>query len=251
MKKPPLILISSASQQHGEEFEDSSVSLSHCYPRAIQAAGGIPWVLPVTVPPEAAYECVSRCDGVMLSGGDDIQPKIYQDEIQPFLAETVGPTNPERDALEIALVEAVFQLKKPLFAICRGHQLLNVAMGGNMIIDIQREKPESIKHQCMDQKDKPVHALRLLPNSLLHQIMNKDTIEVNSTHHQAVGRLAKLFTASAVSSDQIIEGIELSSEHTDLLPCLLSVQFHPERLFEKHPEFFRLFRYFIIASEKQ
>src|SRR5438105_4394609 len=129
MKKAPLILISPSSQNRGAEFSDASLSLSNRYPEAILAGGGLPWVMPCVPLPELAAESVRRCDGVLLTGGNDVQPKLYGPELSAQLKKTIGPADPERDSLELLLINEVFRQRKPLLAICRGQQILNVALG--------------------------------------------------------------------------------------------------------------------------
>ena len=244
MKSAPLILISPSTQRRGVEFFDYSLSLSDAYPRAVAAAGGLPSVMSCTLAPEAIAESVRRCDGVLLTGGDDIQPRLYNSKLPLRLKKTVGPADPARDLSELLLIQEVFHQRKPLLAICRGHQILNVALGGTLVVDIPSQKPAALNHCRTDLKDKVVHDVQLEPDTLLAQIFRRPTLGVNSTHHQAVARVAQPFRVAARSPDGIIEGLELSRTNRHLLPYLLAVQFHPERLINRHPEFLELFRSF-------
>src|SRR6185436_7242576 len=128
--KPPLILISPSTQKRGVEFADLSISLSNKYSVAVASAGGLPWIAPAIPSKSLVAASVARADGVMLTGGDDLQPELYTKELSPTLRKTVSEPEPERDLFELMLVEEVFRQRKPLFAICRGHQLVNVAFGG-------------------------------------------------------------------------------------------------------------------------
>ena len=251
MTAAPLILISPSTQRRGVEFFDYSLNLSDAYPRALAAAGAIPWVMSCTLPPEAIAESVRRCHGVMLTGGDDIHPRLYAPRLSPRLKRTVGPADPARDLSELILIQEVFRQRKPLLAICRGHQILNVALGGTLVVDIPRQRPEALNHKRMDRKDKVVHAVQLKPDSLLAQIFGRPVLGVNSTHHQAIARVARPFEVTAASADGIIEAVELRRADRSLLPYLLSVQFHPERLIDGHPEFLDLFRSFAEACASQ
>ncbi|HYG22961.1 MAG TPA: gamma-glutamyl-gamma-aminobutyrate hydrolase family protein [Verrucomicrobiae bacterium] len=246
---PPLILVSPSIESAGVEFEDRSISLSEAYPRAVADAGGIPLTLPVGKSRELIAECVRRCDGVLLTGGDDIEPSIYADELPPKLRATVGttPDNGERDFRELILIDEVFRQKKPLFAICRGHQLLNVALGGTMIVDIPSQVPDGIEHRRMDSRNEVVHEVRLTPQSLISKMTRKKILGVNSTHHQAVGRVAGPLQATGTSEDGIVESMELKPDATGMLPFLLAVQFHPERLASCYAEHRALFRAFTQA----
>ena len=248
MKQAPLILITPSTDRQGVEFHDYSLSLSDAYPRAIQMAGGVPWVMSGTPTREVIMQCVHRCDGVLLTGGDDVQTDLYAPSLPPKLKKTVVPADPARDFSELVVIEEVFRQQKPLLAICRGQQILNVAFGGDLIVDIPLQVPAALKHKRLDRKSREVHEISLAPDSLLAELFGAQRIGVNSTHHQAVGRVAKPFRATARSTDVIIEALELNLAERHLLPYLLAVQFHPERLLERRPEFRALFGSFIEAS---
>ncbi|MBM3834010.1 MAG: gamma-glutamyl-gamma-aminobutyrate hydrolase family protein [Verrucomicrobia bacterium] len=251
MKSAPLILISPSTQRSGVEFYDYAVSLSDAYPRAVAAAGGIPWILSCTPSAELIAESVRRCGGVLLTGGDDIQPGIHTRKVSARLRETISEVDPIRDLTELLLIREVVRRRKPLLAICRGQQILNVAFGGTLFMDIARQKPKALNHSRSDLKDQIVHDIRVFPDSLLWQVFGKETLGVNSSHHQAIDRLAAPFAATAVSADGIIEAAELRATDKQLSPYLLAVQFHPERLIERHPEFLELFRSFIQACASE
>jgi len=245
----PLVLITPCTERKGVEFADTSLSLSDRYPRAIVAAGGIPWVLPCLPSENMVAEAVRRCDGVMLTGGDDVQPGLYADHLPPKLRRTVSPADPARDLSELLLIREVFRQRRPLLAICRGQQILNVALGGTLIVDIARQVPGALNHSRLDRRDKIVHKVALTPGCILHKITGKQILGVNSSHHQAVGRVGKTLRVTAVSPDGVVEGLELAEPATQRLPWLAAVQFHPERLFEKHDVFLELFRSFHRACD--
>lgn len=248
MKSRPLILIIPSTASRGSEFADTSCSLSDRYPRAIIASGGTPWILPCLPDEGVVVEAVGRCDGVMLTGGDDVQPGLYAKTLSARLKRTVSAPDPPRDLLELLVIHEVFRRRKPLLAICRGEQMLNVALGGTLIVDLPSQlKKSDINHNRTDRKDKVVHKVALTPDSILTKIAGKRTLGVNSTHHQAVGRVAPTLQATAVSADGVVEALELKQQDAGRLPFLLAVQFHPERLFDKHREFRDLFRAFIGA----
>lgn len=240
-------MITPCTQTQGEEFGDDSLSLSRCYTQAIEAAGGIPWVIPIPLAKNLISECVRRCDGVMLTGGADLQPQLYASDLDPVLASTVKQTDPPRDLLEMELIRAVFDHRKPLLAICRGQQILNVAFGGTLWVDIPTQVSKSLNHKQPNLKDEGVHDIDIAPDTLLAKITGKVHIGVNSAHHQAVDRVAAPFRASATSADGIIEGLELNPGDASLLPYLLSVQYHPERLFGRHREHAGVFLSFVQA----
>lgn len=247
----PLILISPDIESRGKEFDDLSVSLSGRYLEAIEAAGGIGVVMPSTVSPEVIAECVSRCDGVLLTGGDDVEPSLYGARLPRVVAKTVGvtPDNGHRDFRECLLIDEVFRQRKPLMAICRGQQMLNVALGGTLIADLPKQRPSALNHRRTDKRCEVVHEVRLTPDSLLAKIAGKRKLGVNSTHHQAVGRVAPPLRVTALAPDGVVEGLELKAGAV-ALPFLLSVQFHPERLAGQYPEHAALFEAFTQACTR-
>jgi putative glutamine amidotransferase len=247
MNSRPLILVTPATQARGTEFADASINLARPYLEAVRAAGGVPVVAACL--PDARYvaDAVARCDGVLLTGGEDLQPELYAPDLPARLRATVKGVEPERDAFELLCLREVFRRRKPLFAICRGHQLLNVAFGGTLIVDLPAQRPDGLRHRRFDRKDEPVHEIALVRGSRLARLLRAARVGVNSTHHQAVDRVAELFTVTARSADGVVEAMELVPEHADALPWLLSVQFHPERLAPRYPRFRALFRDFVRA----
>jgi putative glutamine amidotransferase len=247
----PLILISGSTDDKGAEFVDYSMSLSMNYPLALTAAGGLSWLLPCQPDRDLVAEAVGRSDGVLLTGGDDVDPKLYTKRLPPEVARTVQRAHADRDSFELMLIEEVLRQRKPLLCICRGHQILNVALGGTLFADIRLQIPRALSHSRTDKKDQVVHEVTCEPGSLMAAIAGKERLGVNSSHHQAVARLAKGLRATAVSRDGIIEGLEPGPADRGLLPYLLAVQFHPERLFARHAEHLELFKTFIRACRRK
>ncbi len=206
-------------------------------------------LLPPTVEREAIADCVSRSDGVLLTGGGDVEPRLHTQRLPRGLRRTVTvcPDGGQRDLRELLLIDEVFRQRKPLMAICRGHQMLNVALGGALLIDIPGQLPKALNHHQMDRKGQVVHEVRLTPDSLLAKITGTVKLGVNSTHHQAVAHVAGPLRAVALSSDDVVEGLEFKPWAAHYLPFLLSVQFHPERLAQRSSEHRALFRAFIRA----
>lgn len=246
-EKAPLILISPNTEVKGDEFGDRSISLSETYQRAILMAGGVPLVLPGIASPEIVATCVSQCDGVLFTGGDDINPKLYAKKLPPKLAKTVHFEPGERDLRELLLVDEVFKQRKPVLGICRGHQLINVALGGTLVVDIRSQIPGAMNHRQMEKKSEVVHEARLTGDSMLAKITGKQRLGVNSTHHQAIGRVAKPLRVTAASDDGVVEATELRPEAAHLLPYFMTVQFHPERLAPRYPEHQEVFNSFTRA----
>jgi len=242
----PLVLVTACQQATGTEFADASISLSNRYSQAINDAGGMPLVLPVTTTRDQIAELVRRADGVLLTGGEDIELKHYAPHTAPELAAKLGEVEPERDVLEFALVEEVFRQRKPLLCICRGHQMLNVALGGTLVVDIPTQVPGALAHKQMERKFEMVHDVAFTPDSQLAAILGTNQTGTNTTHHQAVARVADPLRVTGTTADGVIEALELKDQSR--LPFLQSVQFHPERLYDRYPHFANLFRAFIRAA---
>lgn len=251
MKKSPVILLSGSTDDKGAEFDDYSLSLSMNYPQAVKAAGGLPWPLPCVPERPFVAEAVRRSEGVLLTGGDDVDPKRYTKRLPPEVAQTVHRAHAARDAFEIQLIEESRRQRKPLLCICRGHQILNVALGGALFADIPLQIPQALNHSRSDRKDRVVHQVQCTDGTLMAGIAAGTSLGVNSSHHQAVARVAKLLRATAVSKDGVIEALELTADAGGLWPYLLGVQFHPERLFRRHAEHLELFRGFIRACARR
>ncbi len=246
-RRAPLILVTPDIELKGKEFKDLSISLSANYLRAIQAGGGVPLTMPATTAPEIVAECVRRCDGVLMTGGDDIEPQLYTQKRslpeQVRRTVEVTPDGGDRDYRELLLIDEVFRQGKPLLAICRGHQLLNVALGGTLMPHVPAEMPGALDHRRTDKRSDVVHEVQVTPDSLLAKITGRRKLGVNSTHHQAVGRVAAPLRVAARSADGVVEGLELKPG-VGGMPFLLSVQFHPERLADRYAEHAAIFSAF-------
>jgi len=250
MNRSPCVLISGSTESRGVEFDDFSVSLSLKYPLALKAAGAMPWLLPCLPERNFIAEAVRRSDGVLLTGGDDVDPKLYTKSLTRKVAKTVQREGSQRDSFELMLIRQALCQGKPLLAICRGHQILNVALGGTLLADIRLQMPRARNHCRTDRKCQVVHDVECAAGTLMERIAGKARLGVNSTHHQAVAQIAKPLRATALSKDGIVEGLELAPEAQGLSPYLLAVQFHPERLFTRHAEHLELFRTFVQACRR-
>jgi putative glutamine amidotransferase len=220
------------------------------YVRSILDVGGLPVVLPGATDRDVLAELVRRSDGVLLTGGDDVNPELYLEKIPARLAKTVGHTDRPRDFRELVLINEIFRQRKPLLAICRGHQLLNVALGGTLIVDIKSQVRRGLEHVRLDKKSDIVHEAQLTRGSLLAKISGTHRLGVNSSHHQAVDKVARTLRVAGRSSDGVIEAMELKLEAAGWLPFMVSVQYHPERLAAKHAEHRELFGSFVRACAR-
>jgi putative glutamine amidotransferase len=247
-----MILVSASIEKCGVEFHDLSASLSLRYHHALLQAGGIPVTVPASTDRAMLAEAVRRTDGVLLTGGDDINPALYDGELPRHILKTVEqtPDGGARDLQELLLIEEIFRQHKPVLAVYRGHQMLNVAFGGRLLADIARQLPGALDHRRMDKPLDLVHEAALTPGSLVSKICKTPVLGVNSTHHQAVLEPAEPFTATARSRDGVVEAMELKPECSALVPFLLSVQFHPERLVQRHVRYRTIFEMFVTACAK-
>jgi putative glutamine amidotransferase len=244
-----MILVSPDIESEGKEHQDRSISLSARYAEALAEAGALPVALAPSIDRKFISQCVARSNGVLLTGGDDVDPRLYNGRLPGRVSRTVNvtPDSGERDFREVLLVDEVFRQRKPLLAICRGHQLLNVALGGTLVADIPTQRPQALVHGRNQERNDIVHDVRLTPGSLLAKITGGLKLGVNSTHHQAVARVAPGLRVTAMSDDGTVEALELRPGGSHWLPFLLSVQFHPERLFDRYQSHRAIFQAFAQA----
>ena len=192
------------------------------YVRSVLGAGGIPIILSPLVGPAYAMRALDGADGLLLTGGEDIHPAWYGAEPSPHLY----PPSRERDLFELALFAAARQRELPILGICRGIQLVNVALGGTLFQDLPSERPGPVAHDPGSSRDERSHEIRLQEGSRAAHALGHTALSVNSFHHQAVDRLAGGLIASGWSADGLIEAAESPGE----APWLLAVQWHPEEM---------------------
>jgi putative glutamine amidotransferase len=214
-------------------------ALRRDYVRAVEVAGGLPVVL-APGRPEDAGELLGRLQGLVLSGGGDLDPGHYGEAPH----QTVTDVAAERDLFELELVRQALALDRPLLAICRGQQVLNVATGGTLIQDIPSSVTGAADHDPERERTDLSHEVRLLPGSRLRQVLGEDKVAVNSFHHQAVLELGRGLIASAWSvEDGVIEGIEAPGRR-----FVLGVQWHPESFWAQPRGFQSLFEGLVAAA---
>ena len=198
------------------------VRLNSAYVTALESAGLIPVVVPPLAGNEAARAIVSRVDGVVLTGGEDVEPSLYGQDRLP----ACGKSNLRRDHTEIALVHAARELGVPLFAICRGPQLLNVALGGTLYQDIPSQIPSDVDHNPKHERDRRAHEVAVEPGSLIASAVRATRLSVNSFHHQSIRDVAPGLVVTARAPDGVIEGVESSDDDW----WVMAVQWHPEEM---------------------
>lgn len=208
------------------------------YFSCLQRSGALPVLLPVLESRADAAAAARRCDGLLFTGGPDPHPALFGEDPQPLC----GPIDCRRDAAELFLFEEARREEKPVLGICRGIQIINVALGGTLWQDIPGVFPGAVQHMQQPPYETPLHRIELDPGSLLEKISGSELL-VNSIHHQAIRALGEDLSAVARTSDGLIEAVCGEGG-----PFLLAVQWHPEYLYESHREARSLFHAFVDAA---
>ena len=214
------------------------------YYHAITSVGAVPWMVPLLHDDLATLrEIYDRLDGVLLAGGVDMDPATYGEE----RTELCGSIDPARDAVELQLARWANADRKPLFGICRGLQVINVALGGSLYQDVTAQHTGAIKHDYFPTagfaREHLAHPVALAEGSRLRRVFERDRIQVNSMPHQGIRRLGTGLQVTATADDGLIEAVEMTDGH-----YLVAVQWHPEVFEATDPHVFNLLRDFIKAT---
>ncbi len=241
MTKP---IIGIAANQHylsNQDFFNQPFTYSpQGFVDGIHQAGGLPLLLPIGSP-EFAADYIEKIDKLLLPGGQDVSPCLYNQEPRPKL----GVTSIERDSFETALIKEAIKQGKPIFAICRGFQLLNVTLGGTLYQDLSEYSSWQVKHDMYPTPPAfALHSITVKGDSCLAPLFGEKA-QVNSYHHQAIEQLAESLVPIAWSEDQIIEAVESRDANTKIL----GVQWHPELTHTTDPKEQALFDYFVQSFE--
>jgi putative glutamine amidotransferase len=216
----------------GDGDRPGYTSMRADYVRSVARSGAVPVVLP-TLPAEAADAVLDRLDGLVLSGGIDVDPALYGRTRHPKL----GRVDRERDDFELALTRDALRRDLPILAICRGQQVLNVATGGTLIQDIPSELEGAVTHAAAGRRTRRSHPVEVVPGSKLREILGPGPISVNSFHHQAIDRLGEgLSVSGRCPEDGVIEAVEMNDR-----AFVLGVQWHPESFWKEAASFQALF----------
>ncbi|KAB8291437.1 gamma-glutamyl-gamma-aminobutyrate hydrolase family protein [Bifidobacterium avesanii] len=201
------------------DIERDSYWMLPGYMTGIEEAGGLPVMLPLTSDPALLSQAAVMCDGLLFSGGHDVDPSMYGEE--PIAQ--CGRTCPERDAMERALLDIAVNRDMPVLGVCRGLQLMNAALGGTLYQDLPTQRPKPVNHDMQPPYDEPQHRVDIVEGTPLHELLGVRSLGVNSRHHQAVRRLAQSLNVMAVSEDGLVEAAWMPGKR-----FVWGVQWHPE-----------------------
>lgn len=241
----PLIGVATQTMPAVEGERPACWIMGQRYVEALRATGAAPILLPLlTNDPDAMRDIFARLDGVFLTGGVDVDPSRYGEPKHPLC----GTTDPDRDAVELMLLEYAMANGLPVLAVCRGIQILNVARGGTLYQDVTAQVPAAMKHDYFPTPANPsrtylAHDITVAPGSRLAAILGETVVSVNSMHHQAIKDLADGLRPTAFAPDGIIEAVEGTNGQ-----YLVAVQWHPEELADTQPGMRRLFASFVEAA---
>lgn len=216
-------------------------ALMPTYVDAVAAAGGVPVLIPLGLDEASLEALLDGLDGLLLTGGGDIAGAFYGSDRDDLILDV----DTDRDRVELFLARTAFAQHKPLLAICRGHQMLNVALGGTLYEDIASLMPNAHKHDYFGEHPRShrPHTVTIEAGSRLADVLPLTDVAVNSLHHQGIRDLAPDLTAVAFAPDGLIEGVEARSR-----PFVVGVQWHPENLAADDPAMLGLFRSFVAAA---
>ncbi|HEY1380072.1 MAG TPA: gamma-glutamyl-gamma-aminobutyrate hydrolase family protein [Gemmataceae bacterium] len=245
MPRRPVIGIATQTQEAVPGQLPRCWIMSQKYVQVLCSYGAVPWLVPLLPgDPATLREVYERLDGVFLTGGVDVDPSHYGEQRHP----KCGHTDPERDAVEMMFVRWALADYKPLLAVCRGFQVLNVACGGTLFQDVASQCPAAIKHDHFPTaagtptRDYLAHDIRVDPRTRLGRCLGAEQVPVNSMHHQGIKALAPALVPSAWAPDGLIEGAEGANGH-----YVVAVQWHPEELTAQDGQR-RLFTEFLAAA---
>jgi putative glutamine amidotransferase len=236
-------LIGLTSFRHPNEQGHPLISINEAYVMAVASAGAAPLLIPLGLSEDSLDHILTRLDGIILTGGGDMQPDRYGSQPHPKL----DGVDPDRDRVELYLARCGLAAKLPVLGICRGLQLINVALGGTLYEDILDQRPGALKHQYDPgwPRDYLAHPVSVEKDSRLAQILGTNEVQVNSLHHQGIRELTSSARSVAYAPDGLIEAIELRD-----YPYGLAVQWHPEWLPE-HAAMRAIFADFVQAATQR
>lgn len=235
MKKPVIGLTPSHEQ------EKNLLYLYPTYIHALRESGAACFVFPLGSAGEELAQLTAMCDGVLFTGGPDVHPFYFGEDAIPECGEIASL----RDKTELELLPLAMEQQIPILGVCRGIQLINIALGGDIYQDLDRQftpTGPSVAHRQLFDPKLPAHHVTVAEGSRLAAVTGQSRLEVNTLHHQAIRKLAPSLTACASSPDGLVEAVEMEG-----YPFLMAVQWHPEYLFDSQESAKRLFQAFVEA----
>jgi putative glutamine amidotransferase len=221
-------------------FKLPAFSVNIAYAKSIASAGGLPILIPLNISNDDLGLLLPRVDGILFTGGLDVDPRQYGNPPHP----KASGVDADRDRVEIHLVQELIIHGKPFLGICRGCQVINIALGGSLYEDLPEQFASNIQHNCHDlPRNYLAHTVELQSSSRISQILSADFNSVNSLHHQGVNRLGDGLHISALAPDGLVEAFELEN-----FPFGMAVQWHPEEL-QEHASMRKLFSSFVWACQ--
>jgi putative glutamine amidotransferase len=241
--RQPLIGITTYKCEDGAPAQNTLYALNPLYSQGVVAAGGAPLQIPHGVDTRSLRTIFDHVDGLLLSGGGDVDPAFYHEPA----GDEVRGVDGERDEIEIALVRWAVEKGKPIFAICRGIQVMNVALGGSLYQDVLSDMPGAIRHAYSlgvgYPRDFLAHDVQLTPNSRIARLLGGDHFPVNSLHHQGIKELAPELTLVGTAPDGLVEAVDVKGHS-----FAVGVQWHPEVLAPKDAVMLGLFGGLVAAA---
>jgi putative glutamine amidotransferase len=237
----PLIGVPTGREKSQRFFGLPLYIMNQTYVRTLEMLGALPVLIPLQMSDATLRGIFERLDGLLLPGGEDVDPSYYGAERHPQL----GPTDRERDRTELLLTEWALEIGMPVLGVCRGAQVLNVACGGTLYQDLTSERPDLQKHDYFPpnfERFRVSHRVEIEQGSLLARALG-EVHEVNSMHHQGIDRVGVGLRPVAVAEDGLVEAVEMPG-----LPYVLGVQWHPEELAKTDQHSGTLFYEFVLAS---
>ncbi len=218
--------------------ERESIWMLPGYVDALKSCGALPLILPFSSAEADIAQLVGMCDGILFTGGHDVDPALYEERKSP----KCGEINAQRDKLEFALLQRALMIDLPVLGICRGAQFINVCLGGTLYQDIPSQMPMPVPHQMTAPYNRPFHEVSLVPGTPLYYLLKATRLQVNSYHHQGIRDLSFQLSAMAYAPDSLIEAF-----YHPMKSFTWGVQWHPEFLWEEDVAQRQVFQAFVEA----